>query len=142
MKPMPIRYVRDMDAARRFYEALGLTLDFVSRPPRRGPSAWAELRGDGGGLALHHAPPEAEPSDARPSEARLSEAQPHDTRPPGVELSFEADEPLEQVVERLLGAGYEPATAIVDESFGRSFTVRDPEGLLIQVNELDRELQS
>ena len=128
MKPMPIRYVRDMAAARRFYEALGLTLDFASRPPRHGTPVWLELRGHEGGLALHLAPPDAQPTTDRYQ---------HE-----IELSFEADEPLEAVVERLAGAGYEPATMIVDESFGRSFTVRDPEGLLIQVNEHDRELQS
>ncbi|MPZ27423.1 MAG: VOC family protein [Micromonosporaceae bacterium] len=122
MTPMPIRYVRDLDAARRFYLALGLRLGFASRPPRRGPTQWVELRGGEGALALHHAPPAA-------------------TRVPPIELAFEADEPLEAVVERLRTAGFEPTTGIVDESFGRSFTVHDPEGLLIQVNEHDRELQ-
>ncbi len=58
-----------------------------------------------------------------------------------VELSFEATEPLEDVIERLREIGHEPETALVDEAFGRSFTVRDPEGLLLQVNEHDRELQ-
>jgi predicted enzyme related to lactoylglutathione lyase len=120
VKPMPIRYVRDMDAARGFYEALGLTHDYSTRPPRRGPSAWAELRGDGGCLALHHA------ADGAPEK--------------GIELSFSATEPLEKVAERLQAAGYQLATEIVDESFGRSFTVRDPEGLVIQVNEHDRSL--
>lgn len=44
MKPMPIRYVRDMDAAQRFYEALGLTHSFTSRPPKHGgPPVWTEL---------------------------------------------------------------------------------------------------
>ena len=41
---------------------------------------------------------------------------------------------------RLRAAGYEPETEIVDESFGRSFQVRDPEGLLMQVNEHDRTI--
>jgi predicted enzyme related to lactoylglutathione lyase len=118
MRPMPIRYVRDMDAAGRFYEALGLTVEFTSRAPRTGPAKWVELDGGSGGMALHHA----------------------DEPPPNVELAFEAGEPLEHVVQRLTAAGYQPATAIVDEAFGRSFTVRDPEGLLIQVNEHDREL--
>lgn len=122
MTPMPIRYVHDVDAARRFYEALGLRLDFASRPPRRGPTMWVELGGERGALALHHAPPGSQPSP--------------------VELAFVAGEPLEKVVERLRGQGYEPATAIVDEAFGRSFTVRDPEGLLIQVNEHDQDLQA
>ena len=122
MKPMPIRYVRDMDGARTFYEALGLTLDFISRKPRRGPSpVWAELSGSGGGFALHYVPDNATTA--------------------AVELGFEADEPLEGVVERLRAAGYEPASEIVDESFGRSFTIHDPEGLLIQISEQDYELQ-
>ena len=119
---MPIRYVRDMDQARKFYETLGLTLDFMSRKPRRGPSpVWAELSGSGGGLGLHYVPGNATAA--------------------GVELGFEADEPLEDVVERLRAAGYEPASEIVDESFGRSFTIHDPEGLLLQINENDHELQ-
>jgi catechol 2,3-dioxygenase-like lactoylglutathione lyase family enzyme len=124
MRPMTIRYVKDMDAARRFYLALGLTHDFTSRKPRRGPSVWTELAGTPGpGLALHYAP---EGSD-------ISEC---------AELCFQAEEPLEDVVERLRAAGYEPETDIVDESFGRSFTIRDPDGLLIAVNENDHELQS
>lgn len=122
MKPMPIRYVRDMDGARKFYETLGLRLDFISRKPRRGPSpVWAELSGSGGGLALHYIPDNATMAPAG--------------------LGFEAEEPLEDVVERLRAAGYEPASEIVDESFGRSFTIRDPEGMLIQINETDYELQ-
>lgn len=120
MRPVSIRYVRDMDAARRFYEALGLAVDFVSRQPRHGPSRWVELCGEPGVLALHHVP-EGEPLT-------------------GVTLAFESEEPLEGVVKRLSAAGYEPASGIVDEAFGRSFTVRDPEGVLVQVNEHDREL--
>ncbi|AYY14137.1 VOC family protein [Actinobacteria bacterium YIM 96077] len=118
---MPIRYVRDVAAVRPFYEALGLTTDFIGRPPRQGQPAWTELCGGHSGLALHHVTPSDPP-------------------PPAVELSFEAEEPLEAVVERLSRAGYAPESAIVDESYGRSFTVRDPEGLLIQINEHDREL--
>ena len=122
MRAMPIRYVADMDAARRFYETLGMSHSFTSRRPRRGPSVWTELAGSGdGGLALHYAPEGSGMS--------------------GAQLSFEADEPLEDVAARLRAAGYQLATEIVDESFGRSFTIRDPEGLLIQVNENDYELQ-
>jgi catechol 2,3-dioxygenase-like lactoylglutathione lyase family enzyme len=123
MRVMAIRYVRDVDAARRFYQALGLTLDFASRSPRRGgPSVWTELAGSGSqaNLALHQWDEELRKQ---------------------VDLAFQADEPLEHVVERLRAAGYEPATEIVDESYGRSFTITDPEGLLIQVNENDYDLQ-
>lgn len=123
MRPMPIRYVRDVEAARRFYQALGLEVDFTSRPPRRGPSVWHELRGVApAALALH----------------RVDDADEHADTP--VELAFVTDEPLEAVVDRLRAAGYEPASAVVDEAYGRSFTVRDPEGLLLQINEHDREL--
>jgi catechol 2,3-dioxygenase-like lactoylglutathione lyase family enzyme len=122
VRVMPIRYVRDVAEARRFYQALGLRHDFTSRQNRRGVSVWTELLADTGGLALHH--------------------RPADEQCPDVELSFESDEPLENVTERLAAAGYELATEIVDEAFGRSFTIRDPEGLLIQVNENDHELQS
>jgi catechol 2,3-dioxygenase-like lactoylglutathione lyase family enzyme len=123
MRVMAIRYVRDVESARRFYQALGLTLEFASRRPRTGgPSVWTELAGSGPGanLALHHC----------------------DEDPAGeVTLAFQADEPLEQVVDRLRQNGYEPATEVVDEAFGRSFTIRDPEGLLIQINENDYDLQ-
>ncbi len=122
MRVMAIRYVRDVENARRFYQALGLTLEFASRRPRRGgQSAWTELGGSGGAnLALH---------------------QWDDERDDKVQLSFQADEPLEQVVDRLRRSGYKLATEIVDEAYGRSFTIRDPEGLLIQINENDYDLQ-
>jgi predicted enzyme related to lactoylglutathione lyase len=123
MRVMAIRYVRDVESARRFYQTLGLTLEFASRRPRSGgQSVWTELAGSGSGanLALH-----------RWDEERDS----------AVSLSFQADEPLEQVVERLRQNGYDLVTEIVDEAFGRSFTIRDPEGLLIQINENDYDLQ-
>jgi catechol 2,3-dioxygenase-like lactoylglutathione lyase family enzyme len=124
MRVMAIRYVRDVESARRFYQTLGLTLEFASRRPRRGgQSVWTELAdsgtGPGANLALHQW-----------NEDRAD-----------VQLSFQADEPLELVADRLRQGGYELATEIVDESFGRSFTIRDPEGLLIQVNENDYDLQ-
>ena len=120
MRVMPIRYVRDLPAAKRFYEALGLADDFTSRPTRHGYSVWSELRASSGALALHHIP---------------------DGQQVPVEFSLESDEPLEQVIDRIRLAGWEPETEVTDESFGRSFLVRDPEGLLIQVNEHDRDLQ-
>jgi catechol 2,3-dioxygenase-like lactoylglutathione lyase family enzyme len=120
MKPVVIRYVRDVPSADAFYEALGLARDYSTRPTRKGPVMWTELAGDGGTLALHHLPEDG----------------PH----AAVELCFEAGEPLEDVVGRLRAAGYEPETEIVDESFGRSVQVRDPEGLLLQVNEHDRTI--
>jgi predicted enzyme related to lactoylglutathione lyase len=120
MKPVAIRYVRDVARARGFYQALGLRHEYSTRPTRKGSVMWTELTGDGGMLALH----------------QLPEDGPHAS----FELCFEAGEPLEDVVGRLRAAGYELETEIVDESFGRSFQVRDPEGLLLQVNEHDRSI--
>jgi catechol 2,3-dioxygenase-like lactoylglutathione lyase family enzyme len=113
---MPIRFVADMEASARFYTALGLVAGEGSRSGN-----WAEPGAAGGMLALHT--------------ARSSAAD-----PPGyVELSFEADEPLETIAGRLASAGFE-AGAIVDENFGRSLRAADPDGLVIQVNEHDRTI--
>ena len=103
MNVMPIVYVRDMDASIDFYERLG----FEART--RSPM-WTELAaGEGSVLALH---------GARGDEAGTTE------------LALVAEEPLEQVAERV-----RPLRGIADETFGRSLVVEDPDGLRIQVNE-------
>ena len=53
--------------------------------------------------------------------------------------SFEADEPLEAITDRLRAAGFDPGP-ILDEGFGRSMRVRDPDGVWVQINMFDREL--
>jgi catechol 2,3-dioxygenase-like lactoylglutathione lyase family enzyme len=116
MKVMPIRYVADVAAATRFYTALGLVQGDRSRSGN-----WTELNAAGGTLALH---------TVRTAEQDI---------PGRVELSFESAEPLEELVQRLRAAGFEP-DAIVDENFGRSLRVIDPDGVPVQVNEHDREL--
>ena len=113
MKLMPIRYCADVAASTRFYEALGLTAGSRSRS-----GGWGELTATTGMLGLHV----AGASDAGTCE-----------------LSFESDEPLESVAARLAAAGF-PVEALVDESFGRSLRVQDPDGAWVQVNEHDREL--
>ena len=113
MRVVPIRYTADVAAARRFYLALGLRAGAESRP-----GAWAELPAASGMLALHAAT----------------------DREAGVcELAFETDEPLEEVARRLREAGFEPGP-VLDENHGRSVRVRDPDGVWVQVNVLDREL--
>lgn len=47
-----------------------------------------------------------------------------------VELSLVADGPLEQTFERMVDP-----SPIVEQPFGRSFRVSDPDGTVIQVNE-------
>ena len=112
MRVLPIRYCADVEASTRFYRALGLELGAATRP-----GSWVELPAAAGILALHTS---AEHAGA-------------------CELAFEADEPLEAVAGRLVDAGYEPEP-IVDESYGRSLRVRDPDGAYVQVNENDRTL--
>jgi catechol 2,3-dioxygenase-like lactoylglutathione lyase family enzyme len=116
MKVMPIRYVADMAASARFYTALGLTIADSSRSGN-----WTELNAAGGVLGLHAARTSAQDTPGR------------------VELSFETQEPLEVLADRLTAAGFEPE-AILDENFGRCLHVTDPDGVLVQVNEHDREL--
>ncbi len=113
MRVLPIRYCADMAASTRFYRALGLELGAATRP-----GSWVELPAAAGVLALHRAD--------GPDAGRC-------------ELAFEADEPLEAVADRLRSAGFGPEP-IVDESFGRSLRVRDPDGAWVQVNENDRTL--
>jgi len=111
MKVMPIRYVRDVEAAARFYAALGLTVT-----TRQRGGGWLELTGSGGILALHEA---AEGGTA--------------------ELALLADEPLEDVVRQLRAAGFEPGP-ILDEAYGRSLRLTDPDGVELLVNEHDTSL--
>ena len=53
----------------------------------------------------------------------------------GVELSFVATEPLDQVVSRLEASGVAIERGLQDETFGRSILLRDPPGNPVQVNE-------
>ncbi|MGD0685379.1 MAG: VOC family protein [Streptosporangiaceae bacterium] len=116
MKVMPIRYSAGMAASARFYAALGLLQGDSSRSGN-----WIELSGSGGMLALHAAGTSRQDV------------------PGCVELSFETEEPLEDLAARLAAAGFVPE-AIVDENFGRSLRVVDPDEVLVQVNENDRDL--
>jgi len=112
MKVMPIRYVRDIDASIRFYQALGLP---VTARQRRG--GWVELTGSAGVLALHESPTGG-----------------------AAELALLCDESLEDVVGRLQAAGFPAAEVILDEAYGRSLRVTDPDGVSVQINENEAEL--
>lgn len=111
MRVLPIRYTSDVEALTRFYAALGLHEGPVSRP-----GGWVELPADGGTLAVHE-----EQSGGR------------------CELAFETDEPLEDVKNRLQEAGYHPGP-VIDEGFGQSLRVADPDGVPVQINAYDRDL--
>lgn len=119
MRVTPIRFVRNVEAANRFYSTLGLSENADATS-----GTWAELHGEGGSLGLHIA--------EKPTTRADSGA---------VALQFTTEEKLEDTVERLVTAGYSPS-AIMDETFGRYLTVEDPDGYLVQINEADDDLQN
>ncbi|MEV6322020.1 hypothetical protein AB0M45_12620 [Nocardia sp. NPDC051787] len=60
-------------------------------------------------------------------------------RPAGsVELGFATDEKLEVVGSRLREQGYD--YEIFDEDFGRSLRVVDPDGVTLQIQEIDMDV--
>ena len=118
MRIRPIVFAGDVDAAIRFYAALGLEVDARSRSGH-----WVELRASGGELGVHDA------AAAADGEGRE-----------GVTLGFVAEEPLEDVERRLRAAGFPPEGRIVDQEWGRSLLVRGPDGAVAQIDEQDREL--
>jgi catechol 2,3-dioxygenase-like lactoylglutathione lyase family enzyme len=112
---MPIVYVSDVQRSLAFYRGLGLR-------PRPGidPVYWAELTLGDATLALHKA----------------ADGSATGTGPAGtVDLCFLACEPLDDLVARWAAAEIAPSRGIKEEPFGRSVQVRDPDGLVIQVNE-------
>jgi catechol 2,3-dioxygenase-like lactoylglutathione lyase family enzyme len=117
MKLMPIVYVTDMAKAWDFYTALGLQGNGHSRS-----EMWSELSLGDASLALHHIDKLPEKQIGR------------------LELALVAPAPLETLVERLKVAGVPLEREITDEAFGRSIQVRDPDGLIIQINEHDPDL--
>ena len=120
MKVRVIHFVRDIEAAERFYAALGL------RPQVRARTGiWIELTAAGGELDLHDA------ASAADGEGR-----------DGYTIGFVADEPLEVVEQRLRDAGFPPDGTIIDQEWGRSLLAHAPDGTLVQIDEQDPELYS
>lgn len=101
----PIRFTEKLDEMQAFFEVLGFKPYVVSERP-----GWVEMRGGVSILALHSA--DHERSD----------------------IAFDTDEHLEDLQHRLQDAGYIDA-AIVDEAYGRTLTVTDPQGTVVYVNE-------
>jgi len=54
-------------------------------------------------------------------------------------LAFESDEPLEAVRDRLHAAGFADAH-IIDEAYGRTLLVTDPDGVRIAIDERQDDL--
>jgi hypothetical protein len=99
------------------YELLGGRLLYGSRD-----GDWALVQFGGSALSLLAHPPGGDSSGP-------------------VELHFISDEPLEQLEERLQEASPDTILQKVsDEAFGRSLKLRSPDGLVIKVLELERDL--
>lgn len=111
---LPIRYVADVAASRRFYAGLGLG---VRQEP--GGAVWVRLTATAGAVGLH---------DAAVSKGR----------PPGTtELGFATEESLEEIALRLERDGY--PYEVHEEDFGRSIRVTDPDGVVVQIQHIDPE---
>ncbi|MFI6106673.1 VOC family protein [Streptomyces sp. NPDC051310] len=109
---LPIRYVADVEASRDFYAGLGLAVR-----PEPGAAVWVRLTAAAGAVGVHA--------------ATVSQG-----RPPGAtELGFTTDEPLEAVARRLESNGY--PYELVEENFGTSIRVTDPDGVVVQIQRID-----
>ena len=113
---MPIFYVSNVENSAWFYEKLGFK-------PKTQSRYWAELEQGATMLAL----------DLDESRETLT--------PDSVEICFVAHEKFENLKTQLETADIE-TRGIVDEAFGRSMTLQDTDGLVIQINEHDLELHS
>ncbi|MCP4303913.1 MAG: VOC family protein [bacterium] len=111
MKLLPLVYVTDMDRSVDFYSKLLPASSIVTSSPY-----WTELQVGGASLALH-----------------ISETVDHDAD--GMGLGLDAATSLEDVVAQLGEAGIKPSGEICAQPFGRSISVQDPDGLVIQINE-------
>ncbi len=113
----PMVHVENMAAALAFYERLGATLLFGSRDQ---DFALLDFAGTRMGLLAHP---------------------PGDGKMETVELQFASEGPLEEVEKRMRALGadcVERGTA--DEAFGRMLRLQTPDGLLIKVVEIERDL--
>ena len=111
MKLTPLIYVTDMDRGIAFYTKLLPAAKVVTSSPY-----WTEFLVGEATLALH-----------------IADSVDHNGD--GMGLGLDAATPLEDVLEQLGAAGLEPSGEICAQPFGRSVTVTDPDGLVIQINE-------
>ncbi len=111
MKLTPLVYVTDMDRGVAFYTKLLPSATVVTTSPY-----WTELRVGEATLALH-----------------IAESVDHSGD--GMGLGLDAATSLEDVVALLSDAGIDSYGEICAQPFGRSVSVQDPDGLVIQISE-------
>lgn len=116
LRIQPMAHVASLPESIAFYEALGGTLVFGSRD-----GDWALMRFGGSFLSLLAHEPSAEDMP--------------------VELQFVSGQPLERIEEHLKAiAPAMIAREIGDEAFGRMLKLRTPDGLVVKLLELERDL--
>lgn len=116
MRPSVLLCTADVAQAEAFYLQLGFKLRRRSRSGDWTELEWGELL-----LFLHHA----------------------QTLPPAngrAQLGFEAQEPLETLTARLIEHGVIVSAEIVDEGFGRTLSLRDPDDNELVIVEHEPEL--
>lgn len=111
MKLTPLVYVSDMDRGIDFYTKVLPAAKVVTSSPY-----WTELLVGEATLALHYAEHVDHAGD-------------------GMGLGLEAATSLEDIVTQLESNGIKPSGEICTQPFGRSVSVQDPDGLVIQINE-------
>jgi catechol 2,3-dioxygenase-like lactoylglutathione lyase family enzyme len=117
MRVRPVRFTDDVAAMRRFLEALGLQPRIAADG-----GGWVDFTSkESGGAALHEA---ASATSGYPAGE--------------TSLAFESAE-LEAVRDRLHAAGFADAN-IVDEAYGRTLFVTDPDGVRVAVDEVQEDL--
>lgn len=111
---MPIVYVTNMKKSLTFYKALG------AQPTHTG-QMWSQLTMGNSEFALHGTDKINKQSNQ-------------------MGLALTAHQPLETLIKTLKSKRIKVEGDIVDEAFGRSMLIRDPDGLPIQINEHDPTL--
>ncbi len=113
----PMVHVENMASALAFYGALGANVLFGSRD-----QDWALLDFAGTRMGLLAHPP-------------------GDGKKETVELQFTSDQPLEDVEARMFALGaHFVERGVADEAFGRMLRLQTPDGLLVKVVEIEREV--
>jgi|SRR5579859_732395 len=132
MALMPVLRVADVHRAAVFYQRLGLDLLAENRNHR-----WAVLRLGDALLGIHSSTAEHSSAARTPSSSAGADA-----RDGGVaHLAFVIKEPVEAVVARLTDAGLD-IREVVDEAYGRSIQIVDPDGSIVYLEERDPELNA
>ncbi len=112
---MPLVHVQALDRSIAFFTRLGLQTGFASRD-----GDWAELQAGAASLGLLAHPPSLQGER--------------------VELTFTTGQSLLELEEQLRAAGVDILRGAADEGFGAQLQLRDPDGYVVKINQLEPDL--